>query len=226
LVLLLLNRERRWRIRWTSAPGRHEYRGPRLPPSREDPDSYLPQTDHLSLVAFGHSGDECPGRCSRHGGRPQRTHSDVPQVQGTFRVCPPGRSRDLDGHEPSQRDGRTLLPLPVGFDVHEARLLLQHRLTALTGVDLTSTSSLPAQSWRLADDADGLGAMATLAAFPKMLELGRRREGLRICRAAWLLGVTVREYREFEAGDASPSSRCTNGCARCSAGRRRGGRRS
>lgn len=29
-----------------------------------------------------------------------------------------------------------------------------------------------------------------------MLEDGRRREGLRVCRAAWLLGMTVREYRE------------------------------
>jgi len=44
----------------------------------------------------------------------------------------------------------------------------------------------------------------TLAAFPNMLERGRRREGLRICRAAWLLGVIVREYREFEAGERTP----------------------
>jgi predicted transcriptional regulator len=43
--------------------------------------------------------------------------------------------------------------------------------------------------------------MATLAAFPKMLERDRRREGLRVCRAAWLLGVSVREYRELEAGE-------------------------
>ena len=28
-----------------------------------------------------------------------------------------------------------------------------------------------------------------------------------MCRAAWLLGVTVREYRELEAGDAFPSSK-------------------
>ena len=46
----------------------------------------------------------------------------------------------------------------------------------------------------------------TLAAYPKMLERDRQREGLRVCRAAWLLGVTVREYRELEAGDAFPSS--------------------
>jgi predicted transcriptional regulator len=37
-----------------------------------------------------------------------------------------------------------------------------------------------------------------------MLERDRTREGLRICRAAWLLGVTVREYREIEAGDRVP----------------------
>jgi hypothetical protein len=33
-----------------------------------------------------------------------------------------------------------------------------------------------------------------------MLERDRQREGLRVCRAAWLLGVSVREYRELEAG--------------------------
>jgi hypothetical protein len=32
----------------------------------------------------------------------------------------------------------------------------------------------------------------------------RRHEGLRVCRAAWLVGVTVREYREMEAGDRVP----------------------
>ena len=42
--------------------------------------------------------------------------------------------------------------------------------------------------------------MATLAAFPRMLERDRQRQGLRVCTAAWLLGVTVREYRELEAG--------------------------
>jgi predicted transcriptional regulator len=47
--------------------------------------------------------------------------------------------------------------------------------------------------------------VATLAAFPKMLERDRKREGLRVCRAAWLLGVTVREYRELEAGERSPT---------------------
>jgi hypothetical protein len=33
-----------------------------------------------------------------------------------------------------------------------------------------------------------------------MMERDRKREGLRVCRAAWLIGVTVREYREIEAG--------------------------
>jgi hypothetical protein len=32
----------------------------------------------------------------------------------------------------------------------------------------------------------------------------RKHEGLRVCRAAWLVGVTVREYREMEAGDRVP----------------------
>ena len=48
--------------------------------------------------------------------------------------------------------------------------------------------------------------MATLAAFPAMMERDRKREGLRVCRAAWLVGVSVREYRELEAGDRSPDS--------------------
>jgi hypothetical protein len=34
-----------------------------------------------------------------------------------------------------------------------------------------------------------------------MMERDRKREGLRVCRAAWLIGVTVREYREIEAGE-------------------------
>ncbi len=47
--------------------------------------------------------------------------------------------------------------------------------------------------------------MASLAAFPVMLERDRKREGLRVCRAAWLLGVSVREYRELEAGTRWPT---------------------
>jgi hypothetical protein len=47
--------------------------------------------------------------------------------------------------------------------------------------------------------------MATLAAYPGMMERARKREGLRVCRAAWLVGVSVREYREIEAGDRIPS---------------------
>jgi hypothetical protein len=47
--------------------------------------------------------------------------------------------------------------------------------------------------------------MASLAAFPAMLELERKREGLRICRVAWLLGVSIGEYRELEAGTKLPA---------------------
>jgi DNA-binding XRE family transcriptional regulator len=47
--------------------------------------------------------------------------------------------------------------------------------------------------------------MATLAAYPGMMQRARKREGLRVCRAAWLVGVSVREYREIEAGDRQPS---------------------
>jgi hypothetical protein len=37
-----------------------------------------------------------------------------------------------------------------------------------------------------------------------MLERDRKPEGLRMCRAAWLFGVTVREYRELESGERVP----------------------
>ena len=47
--------------------------------------------------------------------------------------------------------------------------------------------------------------MPTLAAYPGMMQRARKREGLRVCRAAWLVGVSVREYREIEAGDRIPS---------------------
>jgi hypothetical protein len=39
-----------------------------------------------------------------------------------------------------------------------------------------------------------------------MMQRDRKREGLRECRAAWLLGLTVREYRAIEAGDAEVSA--------------------
>jgi DNA-binding XRE family transcriptional regulator len=45
----------------------------------------------------------------------------------------------------------------------------------------------------------------SLASFPAMMQRDRKREGLRVCRAAWLIGVTVREYREIEAGERFPS---------------------
>jgi hypothetical protein len=47
--------------------------------------------------------------------------------------------------------------------------------------------------------------VASLAPFLTMMQRDRRREGLRVCRAAWLVGVTVREYREMEAGDRTPN---------------------
>jgi transcriptional regulator with XRE-family HTH domain len=47
--------------------------------------------------------------------------------------------------------------------------------------------------------------MATLAAYASMMERDRKREGLGVCRAACLIGVTVREYREIVAGDRMPS---------------------
>ena len=43
--------------------------------------------------------------------------------------------------------------------------------------------------------------MPSLAAYPGMMRRDRERLGLRECRAAWLLGLTVREYRTLEAGE-------------------------
>ena len=46
--------------------------------------------------------------------------------------------------------------------------------------------------------------MPTLARYASMMHRDRKCEGLRVCRAAWLIGVSVREYREIEAGDRLP----------------------
>jgi hypothetical protein len=34
-----------------------------------------------------------------------------------------------------------------------------------------------------------------------MMQRDRKREGLRVCRAAWLVGITVQHYRKLEAGE-------------------------
>jgi hypothetical protein len=47
--------------------------------------------------------------------------------------------------------------------------------------------------------------VVSLASFPAMMRRNRKRDGLRVCRAAWLIGVTVREYRELEAGVRFPA---------------------
>jgi hypothetical protein len=49
-----------------------------------------------------------------------------------------------------------------------------------------------------------LAIMAALAAFPSMLERDRKRCDPRVCRAAWLLCVSVRQYHELEAGERLP----------------------
>jgi hypothetical protein len=45
----------------------------------------------------------------------------------------------------------------------------------------------------------------TLATYSEMMQRDWKCGGLRECRAAWLVGVSVREYREIEAGDREPS---------------------
>ncbi|HWL91763.1 MAG TPA: hypothetical protein VNP90_10420 [Actinomycetota bacterium] len=39
-----------------------------------------------------------------------------------------------------------------------------------------------------------------MAMLPTMVEHDRKQAGWSVSRAAWRLGVTVREYRELEAG--------------------------
>ena len=42
--------------------------------------------------------------------------------------------------------------------------------------------------------------------FSDLLERDRKRLGLRDARAAWLIGATVAEYREIEAGRRYPTA--------------------
>lgn len=44
-----------------------------------------------------------------------------------------------------------------------------------------------------------------MAMLPAMLEHDRKQAGWSVGQAAWRLGVTVREYRELEAGARPPS---------------------
>ena len=46
--------------------------------------------------------------------------------------------------------------------------------------------------------------MPTLAAYPGLMRRSRKREGLRVCRAAWLIGVSACEYRDIVAGERWP----------------------
>jgi predicted transcriptional regulator len=44
-----------------------------------------------------------------------------------------------------------------------------------------------------------------VAAFPEMLRRDRERFGFRVGQVAWRLGVSIREYRELEAGERYPT---------------------
>ena len=46
---------------------------------------------------------------------------------------------------------------------------------------------------------------SAVAMLPKMLEQDRTQAGWSVGRAAWELGVSIREYRELEAGARSPT---------------------
>ena len=47
-----------------------------------------------------------------------------------------------------------------------------------------------------------LAVVATLAAYPGMMQRARKREGLRVCRAARLIGVSVRVCEKTGIGQA------------------------
>jgi hypothetical protein len=55
------------------------------------------------------------------------------------------------------------------------------------------------------EDVDARLEAGCRVGMPQAVERARKREGLRVCRAAWLVGVSVREYRKIEAGDRTPS---------------------
>jgi hypothetical protein len=63
--------------------------------------------------------------------------------------------------------------------------------------------------------------MASLPAYPQMMRRDRKRLGLRECRAAWLLGLTVRDYGAPETGDAEISADFWSAWSTCSSGRSR-----
>jgi predicted transcriptional regulator len=44
-----------------------------------------------------------------------------------------------------------------------------------------------------------------MAMLPRMLEEDRMRSGWSVGQVAWRLGITVREYRELEAGERWPN---------------------
>ena len=50
--------------------------------------------------------------------------------------------------------------------------------------------------------ASGYGG--PVAMFATMLRRDQKRNGLRIARASWLVGVSVREYRELEVDTKAP----------------------
>ena len=55
----------------------------------------------------------------------------------------------------------------------------------------------------------------------RMLEHDRKQAGWSVGQAAWRLGVSVREYRELEAGKRSPSFEICDRICNCSSGRKR-----
>jgi predicted transcriptional regulator len=49
-----------------------------------------------------------------------------------------------------------------------------------------------------------IGSAPVVGAFRQMMRDDRKRLGLSVARAWWLLGVSVRRYRELEEGESYP----------------------
>ena len=81
-------------------------------------------------------------------------------------------------------------------------------LVAALSSRFISAIMLPGPRTRRRTDSEAVGRLSPprsrlsrVAAFPDMLRRDRERWGMRGCQAARRFGVTIREYRELEAGE-------------------------
>src|SRR5512132_1621738 len=154
------------------------------------------QGSESGLLGVSPCNSPPPARLLFDGCRSGSADHDVPTLRGILLVSAldgPGNVRAGD-----VRSGAGDVPtLSRRLKVREARLQLP--LAGSARVEQESCSA------GVVSATDSLRHMPRLASFPAMMQRGRKREGLRVCRAAWLVGVSVREYREIEASERSPT---------------------